>query len=45
MFAISRGVFAKALRLSDLYALYVPLLIAIPVILGLAIVLLRKQET
>lgn len=44
MFAISRGVFAKALYMKDLYSLITPLLIAVPVILGSAIILLRKQE-
>ena len=44
MFAISRGVFAKALFMRDLYPLVMPLLIAVPVILSSAILLLRKQE-
>jgi len=44
MFAISRGVFAKALFLKDLYGLIIPLIAAVPVILGAAIMLLRKQE-
>ena len=44
MFAISRGVFAKALYMKDLYSLIMPLLIAVPVILGSAIILLRRQE-
>lgn len=41
---ISRGVFNKALDVSGLAASFWPLLAAVPVILGLAIVLLRKQE-
>nr|WP_316640078.1 ribosome-associated ATPase/putative transporter RbbA [uncultured Roseateles sp.] len=41
---ISRGVFSKALDLGGLAASFWPLLIAVPVILGLAINLLRKQE-
>lgn len=41
---ISRGVFNKALDISGLSASFWPLLAAVPVILGLAIVLLRKQE-
>jgi len=45
MFTISRGVFSKALTYGDLRASLLPLLLAIPVILGLAIALLRKQET
>ncbi len=44
MFTISRGVFNKALGFSDLYASLWPLLLAAPVIVGLAIALLRKQE-
>jgi ribosome-dependent ATPase len=42
---ISRGVFSKGLGFTDLYAEFWPLLLAVPVILGLAILLLRKQET
>jgi ribosome-dependent ATPase len=41
---ITRGVFNKALDFSDLHAAFLPLLIAVPVILGLSIVLLKKQE-
>jgi ribosome-dependent ATPase len=44
MFLISRGVFGKALGLSDVHAQLWPLLIAIPVIFGASILLLRKQE-
>ncbi|HNT37574.1 MAG TPA: ribosome-associated ATPase/putative transporter RbbA [Rubrivivax sp.] len=44
MFTISRGVFNKALGFGDLGASFWPLLLAIPVILGTAIVLLKKQE-
>ena len=44
MFAISRGVFAKALYMRDVYTLIVPLIVSVPVILGAAILLLRKQE-
>jgi ribosome-dependent ATPase len=44
MFTISRGVFSKALGFDDLAGSFWPLLLAIPVIVGLAIVLLRKQE-
>jgi ribosome-dependent ATPase len=44
MFLISRGVFAKALGLSDLRGEFWPLLVAGPVILGVSIALLRKQE-
>lgn len=42
---ISRGVFNKALDFSGLANSFWPLLMAIPVILGVAIVLLKKQET
>jgi ribosome-dependent ATPase len=41
---ISRGVFSKALGLNDLMYSFWPLLAAVPVILGLAILLLKKQE-
>jgi ribosome-dependent ATPase len=41
---ISRGVFSKELGLATLAPSFWPLLAAVPVILGLAIVLLRKQE-
>ncbi len=44
MFAISRGVFSKALGLHDLASAYVPLLLAIPIIMGVAIWALPKQE-
>lgn len=44
MFVISRGVFSKALGFNDLAASFWPLLVAAPVILGLAVLLLRKQE-
>jgi ribosome-dependent ATPase len=41
---IARGTFSKALDFQDLQGAFVPLLIAIPVLLGLGIALLRKQE-
>jgi ribosome-dependent ATPase len=41
---ISRGVFSKALGLSDLTHSFWPLLAAAPVILSMAILLLKKQE-
>ncbi|WP_151447661.1 ribosome-associated ATPase/putative transporter RbbA [Lacisediminimonas profundi] len=44
MFNISRGVFSKALHLADLQAALWPMLAAIPVVMGAAILLLRKQE-
>jgi ribosome-dependent ATPase len=42
--AISRGVFSKALGFDDLSGAFVPLLIAIPVLIGLSAAFLRKQE-
>ncbi|MGG1943431.1 ribosome-associated ATPase/putative transporter RbbA [Trinickia sp. NRRL B-1857] len=45
MFAVSRGVFNKALGFADLRAHFLPLALAIPVVLGATIALLRKQET
>ena len=44
MFTISRGVFAKALGFSDLAGSFLPLAISAPVIVGVAILLLKKQE-
>jgi ribosome-dependent ATPase len=44
MLLISRGVFSKALNFSDLQASFWPMLLAVPVIMGLAIFLLKKQE-
>jgi len=44
MFEISRGVFSKALSFSDLYQSFWPMILAIPIILGLTVILLRKQE-
>ncbi len=41
---ISRGVFNKALGFADLHASLWPLLVAIPVILGVSIMLLKKQD-
>ncbi len=41
---IARGTFSKALGFSDLQASFVPLLIAVPLLVGLGAVLLRKQE-
>ena len=42
---ISRGVFGKALGFSGLQGEFWPLLLAVPVILGVSIVLLKKQAT
>ena len=41
---ISRGVFGKALGFSSLHASFWPLLLAVPVIMGLSVALLKKQE-
>jgi ribosome-dependent ATPase len=42
---ISRGTFNKALGFAGLYASYLPLLITIPVLIGLSAAFLKKQET
>ncbi len=42
---IARGTFSKALDFHDLQGSFMPLLIAIPVLLALGNLLLRKQET
>jgi ribosome-dependent ATPase len=42
---IARGTFTKALNFSDLEMSFLPLLIAVPVLLTLSTVLLKKQET
>ncbi len=44
MLIISRGVFSKALDMSDLYEAFWPLLVAMPIVLGAAILLLKKQD-
>lgn len=41
---IARGTFSKALNLTDLWGSFIPLLIAIPLVLGLSVWLLKKQE-
>ncbi|WP_028221330.1 ribosome-associated ATPase/putative transporter RbbA [Paraburkholderia oxyphila] len=45
MLTISRGVFNKALHFGDLYASFWPLALATPIVLGLTVALLKKQET
>ena len=40
---IARGTFSKALGFGDLAGAFVPLIIAVPVIIGLGAVLVRKQ--
>ena len=44
MLIISRGVFSKALGLHELGAALVPLLLTVPVVMGAAVALLKKQE-
>jgi len=41
---ISRGTFSKALGFAGLYGSFIPLLIAIPVLAGLSVLFLKKQE-
>ncbi|EPG9097118.1 ribosome-associated ATPase/putative transporter RbbA [Klebsiella pneumoniae] len=41
---IARGTFSKALNISDLWGSFIPLLIAVPLVLGLSLLLLQKQE-
>jgi ribosome-dependent ATPase len=41
---ISRGTFSKALGFAGLYQSFIPLLIAIPVLIGLSAALLKKQD-
>mgnify|MGYP001351526035 CR=1 FL=1 len=40
---VARGTFSKALEFKDLAASFIPLLIAVPVLLGSAVALLKKQ--
>ncbi len=42
---ISRGTFSKQLSFSDLQMSLVPLILSVPVLIGLAAALLKKQET
>jgi len=42
---ISRGTFAKALGFADLQNAFVPLALAMPVLIGLGVALLKKQES
>ncbi|MCY1430042.1 Ribosome-associated ATPase [compost metagenome] len=41
---ISRGAFSKALGFADLWGYYLPLLLAIPLLLALSVRFLKKQE-
>ena len=45
MFNISRGIFSKALGLGDIQASLWPLLLTVPVVMGAALLMLKKQET
>jgi len=42
--AIARGAFSKGLGFGDLHASFIPLLIAVPVLIGLGASLLKKQD-
>ena len=44
MLIISRGVFSKGLGLGELGGVLVPLLMAVPMVMGAAVLLLKKQE-
>ncbi len=41
---IARGTFSKALGFADLQASFLPLILAVPLLTGLCVLLLRKQE-
>ncbi|WP_058910561.1 ribosome-associated ATPase/putative transporter RbbA [Entomohabitans teleogrylli] len=41
---IARGTFSKALNIVDLYGSFLPLLAAVPVVIGISVLLLKKQE-
>ncbi|EDZ97740.1 ABC transporter related [Burkholderia sp. H160] len=45
MLTISRGVFNKALDFSDLWPSFWPLALATPIVIGVTVALLKKQET
>ncbi|EKT62694.1 ribosome-associated ATPase/putative transporter RbbA [Providencia burhodogranariea] len=42
---ITRGTFSKGLNLFDLQTSFIPLLITIPIVIGLSVVFLKKQES
>jgi len=44
-FIISRGIFSKALGLADLQPSFVPMLLSVPLVVGLSIAMLRKQDS
>ncbi len=41
---IARGTFSKALGFADLHGSFLPLALAVPILLGLSVALLKKQE-
>lgn len=41
---IARGTFSKALDFTDLHAAFLPMILSVPVLLGLGVLLTRKQE-
>ena len=45
MITISRGVFSKALDFADLSSSFWPMLLSAPIIFGIAVALLKKQES
>lgn len=42
---ITRGTFSKGLNLFDLQTSFIPLLITIPIVIGLSVIFLKKQES
>lgn len=42
---IARGTFSKGLDFSDLHASFIPLLLAVPILIGLGAALLKKQDS
>lgn len=42
---ITRGTFSKGLNMFDLQASFIPLLITIPIVIGLSVIFLKKQES
>ena len=44
LLTIARGTFSKALNLGDLWGSFIPLLIAVPLVLGLSVLLLKNRR-
>ncbi len=42
---ITRGIFSKALQFSDLHSQFLALALSVPILLGLCVMLLKKQES